>query len=128
MKNAVPESKYGTLRSRSRERVAWQLSGRLLNFQDRVLVVFGYRQINDIERLYEVLEDRPFTNLKVIIVAPDDVPLPPSPKAPGVHLYFWQGEIISFLGKLKEIGFPSAEEIPKWSIRVGSKIVYPSCK
>src|SRR6266699_3993474 len=70
--NIPPDGRYGTLRARQRERVAWALSERIGTFSGRALVVVGASEEKDLEELYKTLEDIPFIDLHVLIVWPEN--------------------------------------------------------
>jgi len=92
-KEAVPEAQYGKVRARARERAAWNLSARLTLYQQRLLVVIGAREGDDLNDLYEVLEDNPIADLNLLVIWPKDEPFPSAPENPAVSLYFWTDSI-----------------------------------
>jgi len=117
--SAPPDSRYGVLRARARERIAWDLAMRLANFRGRALIVVGAQQEADLRFLYEVLEDCPIPELTLVLVWPAHEPPPPPPKRSGIFYAVWKGSSDQFSKALSEIGAPSARELPKWAVRAG---------
>ncbi len=121
--DTVKEAQYGFLRERARERVAWELAGRMMAYQGRALVVIGCEDKEDIDRLYEVLEDRRWIDQHVILVWPENLDPPIAPDNPGINLLVWHGYLHHLVQELMEIGAPRAEELPRWSIRIRQKVI-----
>jgi tetratricopeptide (TPR) repeat protein len=118
-----PASRYGELGKRSRERLSWLLACRLERYQRHLLVVVGARTDSDLERLSEVLTERPIMDLDILLITDgSDVTFPRS-ISPGVNVQVWSGSEDEFFEEMSSYGLPSAAEPPKYSIRVGAQTV-----
>ncbi len=121
--NAPDDSRYGALRRKQRERVAFDLAGRLSAFPSRTMVVVGADSVGDLDYLWETLADVRLLNLKVIVVLPEDAPEPSPLGNPAVKLTVWRGGLDEFVEALRAAGAPSAGELPRWAVRLpGSAI------
>jgi hypothetical protein len=123
-----PPARYGAVKGRMRERTAWALASRLEQYRDRALVVLGARTQADLKRLFEVIEDRPVLDLRVLLVWPEGEPLPEPPANASVELHPWRGTAEELLTALAEAGAPAATDIPRWSVRVGQRGVELSAR
>lgn len=126
--SAPPNAQYGAVRSRIRGRIAWELGARLSSYQNRMLVVLGAKQQKDLVRLYEVLEDSPIANLAVLVVWPEQAPIPQPPANRAIHLTVFRGIADDLCQALREVGAPGAGVLPEWSIRVGQHSVSLSAR
>lgn len=125
---AVGASTYGVVRGRVREWTARSLAARLERYRGRALVVLGARDASDLGRLYEILEDRPVTELEILLVWPSERPEPPAPANTSVRLHRWSGTEEELATALGDIGAPLAGELPEWSIRVGTRQIRLSAR
>jgi len=116
-------SRYGMLGKRTRENVAWELSSRLVEFSQRLLVVLGAQTEQDLARLFEVLAEKPILDLTVLLVLPEGVPDPMPPQNVGVTVVSLKGTVDTLTTALLEIEAPKAGEVPEWAIRVGKRSV-----
>jgi hypothetical protein len=121
--NASPDARYGTLRARQRERVAFSLGARLSAFPGRVLVVLGAEEQRDLEKLYEVIEDARVVDIQLLVPWPVQKAPPTGPDNPMVSLQAWQGDIESLVKALRAAGAPGAGDLPRWSFRVRNATV-----
>jgi tetratricopeptide (TPR) repeat protein len=113
-----PDSRYGHQRKRIRERIAWELANRLSQYPGRVLVVLGCREFADLELLYQILEDAPIRDLRVVIVWPG-VDGPQRPNTASVSTYFWRASEEQLLDTLATSGAPRSDSIQAWRVRLG---------
>jgi tetratricopeptide (TPR) repeat protein len=120
--NCPLDSQYGTSRGRVRERTAWELSAQLQLFRGRVLIVVGAQQQSDLNRLFQILEDIPAAELTALIIWPSDT-VPEIPSLPNSTIELWQGTEADFVSALSAAGAPLSTQIPKWNLRVGSRVV-----
>jgi len=121
--NLPSGSRYDPLRRRSRERLAWDFASRLAEFSSRLLIVIGAAGQEDLERLYEVLSERPILDLTLLLVLPEVSPAIKEPENPAVKLVVWTGTIETFTETLLGAEAPKSTEIPEWTIRVGKRQV-----
>ena len=103
--------------------MAWDFASRLSEFSSRLLVVIGATEEEDLQRLYEVLAERPIIDLTLLVVLPVDAPRISQPENPAVKMEIWDGTIEAFTQTLLESAIPSSGEIPQWTIRVGKRAV-----
>jgi len=121
--DAAPAAwRYGAVRGRVREQTARLLASRLELYRGRALVVLGAREATDLDLLYEVLEDRPIADLEILLVWPVEK-VAPKPENAAVRVHIWPGTEEELASQLDLEGAPLAEEVPEWSLRVGSKVV-----
>lgn len=116
-------SRYDPSRKRSRERIAWDFSSRLAEFSGRLLIVIGAIGDEDLERLYEVLSERPILDLTLLVVLPENSSYIREPENPAIKLFIWTGNIEVFVKELIESEAPKSAEIPEWTIRVDKRAV-----
>lgn len=121
--NLPSGSRYDPLRRRSRERLAWDFASRLAEFSSRLLIVIGAAGQEDLERLYEVLSERPILDLTLLLVLPEVSPEIKEPENPAVKLVVWTGTVETFTETLLGTEAPKSTEIPEWTIRVGKRQV-----
>ncbi len=121
---AVPAgSRYGVVKKRTRDRVAWDLSARISDYPGRVLVVVGARTQADLTHLSEMLEDVPIQSLQVLLILPEAVGFTPTFDSPAIDLTVWRGSEVDFCETLSDIGAPTAEAMPSWSVRCGNRVL-----
>src|SRR5579872_1211936 len=116
------DAQYGTVKSRVRERTAWDFASKLKDFRGRVLVVLGAKQLSDLERLFQVLEDLPSIDLTVLLSWPN-AHVPEQPRTPNVTFEWWQGSDHELVSALASAGAPLATDLPDWGVRVASRAV-----
>jgi len=124
LEEGIPlDCRYGTVRSRARERIAWDLGSRLIDYRGRTLTVIGARTQDDLRFLFEVVEDSPIAELTVFLIWPADAAAPDLPARPGIQLIVWRGSEEDLASALSEAGAPEAHELPRWTVRVGRSLV-----
>ncbi|WBC05272.1 hypothetical protein [Micromonospora sp. WMMA1976] len=121
--DAAAASRYGAVRGRARERTAWALAERLRQYRERILIVLGGREDNDLERLSEVLEDCPIIDLEVLLVWPPEAPEPRLPANPSIIVHVWRGTENDLLAAMAEAGAPHASDVPRHTVRTGNRTV-----
>jgi hypothetical protein len=110
-----------------RRRTAWDLASRLKTYSRRLLIITGASTQQDLEFVYEVLEDLPVGDLTVLLLWPREVPAPEAPSNSGLSFLLWRGSEDDFISALMRLGAPSASEVPSSAIRVGThRIVLPA--
>lgn len=119
--NEPAASRYGAVRGRVRERTAWALAERLRRYRERVLIVVGARENDDLERLSEVLEDCPIVDLEILLVWPPDAPEPGLPASPSIVVHAWRGTENDLLAAMAEVGAPHVADIPRNTVRIGNR-------
>lgn len=119
--DAPAASRYGAVRERVRERIAWALVERLRQYRERVLIVLGARGNNDLRRLSEVLEDCPIVDLEILLVWPPDAPEPGLPASPSIVVHVWRGTENDLLEAMAEAGTPHVADIPRHTVRIGNR-------
>lgn len=119
----TPGSQYDSSRKRSRERIAWDLSSRLMEFPHRLLVVIGAEGEDDLKRLFEVLSERPILDLTVLIILPEGSAEPQQPENISVRITIWRGTVDALTKLLLEMNAPESGELPEWTIRIGKRVV-----
>jgi len=122
-KNASADAQYGALRSRARERAAFDLAARMREYRGRAIVVIGARTNDDLSRIYEVLEDSPVVDLRLILVWPEGVELPDGPSNSAVEFNVWSGTEDDFISALVAESAPTAGDLQRWTIRVGKRTI-----
>ena len=120
---ASMSSRYGTVRPRQRERVSWALKERLVAFPRRALVVVGASSPVHLEPLYEFLEDSRAADLDVILVWPEGQPDPDLPQSPANRFSLFRGSNEQWAQSATAVGAPTARQLPRWAIRVGTSTV-----
>lgn len=121
--DAPAASRYGAVRGRVRERTAWALAERLRQYRERILIVLGARENDDLERLSEVLEDCPIVDLEILLVWPPDAPEPGLPASPSIVVHVWRGTEDDFLAAMAEAGAPHVADIPRHTVRIGNRVL-----
>jgi hypothetical protein len=119
--DAPAASRYGAVRARVRERTAWALAERLRQYRERILIVIGARENNDLGKLSEALEDCPIVDLEVLLVWPPDAPEPGLPASPSIVVHVWRGTENDLLAAMAEAGAPHAADIPRHTVRIGNR-------
>ncbi|MFL6119348.1 hypothetical protein [Actinophytocola sp.] len=119
--DAPAASRYGAVRERVRERIAWELAERLRQYRERVLIVLGARENDDLERLSEVLEDCPLVDLEVLLVWPPDAPEPVLPVSPSIVVHIWRGTENDLLVAMADAGAPHVADSPRHTVRIGNR-------
>ncbi len=118
------DAQYATLRPRQRRRVAWSLKERMVDFPGRVLFILGASKESDLEEVYEVLEDVPLLDLKVLVVwPPENSSSPPSPDNLAIQSHLFRGTVLDLFEALKTVGAPSSHQLPRWAIRIDSQTI-----
>jgi tetratricopeptide (TPR) repeat protein len=125
---ASPDSRYGAVRARIRNRVAFDLASRIREYRGRTLVVVGARTKDDLERIYEVLEDSPITDLRLLVIWPQGADQPDRPSNPTIGFSVWAGDEAAFAAALEAASAPVAGDLPRWAFRVGKRTVVLSPK
>jgi tetratricopeptide (TPR) repeat protein len=119
--DAPAASRYGAVRGRVRERTAWALAERLRQYRERILIVLGAQENDDLERLSEVLEDCPIVDLEILLVWPPDSPEPDLPASPAIVVHVWRGTENDLLAAMAEAGAPHVADIPRYMVRIGNR-------
>ena len=120
--NAPDGSRYGATKRRARDRIAWDMASRLAKYPGRALVVLGPRMPDDLELLFEVLEDAPIRDLHVLLVYGDQADLS-LPRNRAVDVVVWEGTEEDFCDALAEAGAPAAGAPPALAIRCGNQVL-----
>jgi hypothetical protein len=121
---ASADARYGSVKGRVRDRIAWRLTERLEQYPGRLLVVIGARNSDDVSFLFEWIEDSRVIDLSVLIVWPPGLgDAPSTPSRPGINWHLWPGTEEEFVTTLARSGAPSAAELPEWSVRVRDKTI-----
>ena len=119
----APEgSRYGATKRRARDRIAWDMASRLAKYPSRALIVLGPRTPDDLELLFEVLEDTPIRDLHVLLVYGDRA-CPVLPDNPAIDVVVWEGTEQGLCGALAQTGTPAAEAPPTLAIRCGKQVL-----
>jgi hypothetical protein len=118
--DAPAASRYGAVRGRVRERTAWALAERLRQYRERVLIVLGAQENDDLKRLSEVLEDCPIVDLEIVLVWPPDAPEPDLSTSPSIVVHVWRGTENDFLAVIAEAGAPHVADVPRHTVRIGN--------
>ena len=119
----APDGRYGTLRERQRERAAWELGARLQAYQSRVLVVVGAEYDQDLQFLYQLLEDLPIVDLRVLIVWPPGRDAGTIAPETAARIDLWRGSADGLVDALASEGAPTAGEVPTWAVRLGRGLI-----
>lgn len=126
--SASQDGRYGMVRRRLRERIAWSLAERIANFPGRALIVLGANRQSDLAQLYEVLESRPIKSLDILLIWPPTEAAPSSPENPSVNIHVWDGDIGGLLDALGEAGAPTSGDLPQWTIRIRNRQIRCSAR
>ena len=118
--SGAPDTRYGQLRGRLRDRVAEDLAQRLERYNGRLLVVVGANDVADLDRLYDALESSRVSDLRLLVVWPPNQELPRTPEA-GVAVDFWKGSTAELTESLRHAHVPAAADLPRWSVLFGQK-------
>lgn len=116
-------SRYDPSRRRTRDRVAWDLASRLVDYPRRLMIVIGSENQSTLPRLYDVLSERPILDLTIVFIVPEGGQPPASPPSSGTQCLQWNGTVDAFAKALSTIGAPKAGELSEWAIRVGKRTV-----
>ena len=121
---ASADARYGSVKGRVRDRIAWRLTDRLEQYPGRLLVVIGARRPQDLSFLFEWIEDSRLVDLTALVVWPPGVgDAPHSPSRAGINWYFWSGAEEDLANALVRTGVPSALDLPQWAVRVRNKTI-----
>jgi len=112
--------RYGQIKPRARERVAFGLTRRLLNHQAGVLIVMGARDEDDLSRLWDALDELPVVDLNVVVVTPTKFDLGPIANT-GVKISVWSGDDEAFCRQLEAIHAPRATDVTADALFVKGK-------
>ena len=118
-----PDARYGSMRARQRERVAYALVERLERLPRRTMFVVGAQIESDLKPLYDYLEDLRVVDLKLIILWPPSAGEPSLPENPGIRAELWEGSAADLAAALDQAGVPRAGDVPRWSVRIGNQVV-----
>ncbi|RSM77844.1 hypothetical protein DL991_18765 [Amycolatopsis sp. WAC 01375] len=118
--DAPAASRYGAVRGRVRERTAWAFAERLGQYRERVLIVLGARENDDLEMLSEVLEDCPIVDLEILLVWPLDAPEPVLPASPAIVVHVWRGTEDDLLTAMAAAGAPHVADVSQHTVRIGN--------
>jgi hypothetical protein len=117
------DARYGTARSRARDRTAFDLAARIQEYRGRAIVVIGARTLEDLDSIYEVLEDSPITDVRLLVLWPEGVDQPQQPSNPAIKFSVWTGTEGEFIDALLAASAPVAGDLPRWAIRVGKRTI-----
>ncbi len=125
--DAPPDSRFGGVSARRRERVAWSLQERVSEFPGRLLVVVGAESAEDLQPVIECLEDARVVGLTVLFVLPEDTKFDLPESLPGpTHLF--SGKPNDLVDAFDAVGMPSSADLPRWSLRIGTGSVELSAR
>jgi len=116
--NEPPAARFGGLGNRSRERVAWELSCRLEEYQNHMIVVVGARNQSDLSRLFEVLDERAFIDQLVVVISDDNIDDLHGPESSGIRFLQLRWTVEQFYNVISDGNLVKPQAADQYSLRV----------